>query len=388
MARLLDWFARHARDLPWRKTRDPYAIWVSEVMLQQTQVKTVVPYWERWMRALPTMRALAKASPRKIHKLWEGLGYYTRVRNLQRAARIIVRQHGGRFPEEFAEILALPGVGRYTAGAICSIAFHQPAPVLDGNVIRVLTRLFGIAGDPRETETNALLWRLAERFVTEAANGTPRSTRRATQREVRSPQSAVRSSSPGANCSHLNQSLMELGAVVCTPRRPNCRACPVAAQCVAFRTGRVGEFPAAKPRPAATVRRFAAFVVECDGRFLVRRRPAGGVNAHLWEWPNVEIGNGGADLGTLAQTVLGAKPKALDALCTIRHSITRYRITLEAHVVALGRNRRGPPPAGRWVTPAGLERLPFASAHGKIRQRLLATSGKPREDDDGTSRTE
>ncbi|MGD0614791.1 MAG: A/G-specific adenine glycosylase, partial [Verrucomicrobiota bacterium] len=145
---LLSWYSQNARDLPWRRTRDPYAIWVSEIMLQQTQVKTVLSYWERWMRELPTIESLATASPEKIHKLWEGLGYYTRVRNLQQAARLILERHGGKFPESFDEVLELPGIGRYTAGAICSIAFDQPTPVLDGNVIRVMTRLFGIEKDP------------------------------------------------------------------------------------------------------------------------------------------------------------------------------------------------------------------------------------------------
>ena len=166
---LLAWFGRCARDLPWRRTRDPYAVWVSEIMLQQTQVKTVWPYWERWMRALPTIGALAEARPVRIHKLWEGLGYYTRVRNMQRAAQVIVGQHGGRFPEDFDAVLALPGIGRYTAGAICSIAFNQAKPVLDGNVIRVLTRLFGVGGDPRAKATNARLWALAEELVQCAA---------------------------------------------------------------------------------------------------------------------------------------------------------------------------------------------------------------------------
>jgi len=139
---LKEWFDLHARHLPWRRTRDPYAIWISEIMLQQTQVRTVIPYWERWMRALPDIAAAAKAKPEKLHKLWEGLGYYTRVRNLQHAAKLICERHGGRFPTRFEEVLALPGVGRYTAGAICSIAFGEPVPILDGNVIRVLSRLF------------------------------------------------------------------------------------------------------------------------------------------------------------------------------------------------------------------------------------------------------
>src|SRR5271169_6599673 len=162
---LLNWFSANARDLPWRRTRDPYAIWVSEIMLQQTQVKTVIPYWKRWMRELPTIKAVAKAPSAKIHTLWEGLGYYTRVRNLQKAAQQIVEKHGGKFPQRFDDVLALPGIGRYTAGAICSIAFNQPTPILDGNVIRVLTRTFGIVENPKEKQTNARLWKLAEELV-------------------------------------------------------------------------------------------------------------------------------------------------------------------------------------------------------------------------------
>ncbi len=166
---LLAWFLRNARDLPWRRTSDPYAIWVSEIMLQQTQVKTVMPYWKRWMRALPNLSALARAKPERLHKLWEGLGYYTRVRNLQRAAQCIREEHDGKFPRDFDDVLALPGVGPYTAGAICSIAFNQPKPILDGNVIRVLARLYGIAGNPRERKTNSRLWRIAEELVLQAA---------------------------------------------------------------------------------------------------------------------------------------------------------------------------------------------------------------------------
>src|SRR5438105_1972274 len=210
---LLRWFGEHARDLPWRRTRDPYAIWVSEIMLQQTQVKTVLPYWDRWMRALPTIETLAKARPRTIHKLWEGLGYYTRVRNMQKAARLICDAHGGKFPETFEEILALPGIGRYTAGAICSIGFNQPTPILDGNVVRVLSRVFGINGNSREKLTNKRLWRIAGELVQQAAElkgNLPRFRVHATRR-----------------CSHFNQSLMELGALVCRPKEPQCLLCPI-----------------------------------------------------------------------------------------------------------------------------------------------------------------
>ncbi len=222
---LLEWFSKDARDLPWRRTRDPYAIWVSEIMLQQTQVKTVLPYWERWMRRLPDVAALANAHADELHKLWEGLGYYTRVRNLQSAARVIVAQHGTQFPERFEAVLALPGIGRYTAGAICSIAFNQPTPLLDGNVMRVLTRLFGIAENPRAQPTNEFLWSLAGELVRRAE----------TEAQPRA-------------CSALNQSLMELGALICTPRQPRCEICPVARLCLARRENRIGEIP--NPRPA------------------------------------------------------------------------------------------------------------------------------------------
>src|SRR5689334_2357725 len=161
VAPLLEWFLRSARDLPWRRTLDPYAIWISEIMLQQTQVKTVIPYWTRWMQELPDIQALARAPQERVLKLWEGLGYYRRARHLQNAARAITTTWSGRFPSRHADVLSLPGIGRYTAGAICSIAYNQPTPILDGNVIRVLSRHFGLAGDPREKANNERLWALA-----------------------------------------------------------------------------------------------------------------------------------------------------------------------------------------------------------------------------------
>jgi A/G-specific adenine glycosylase len=356
--RLLAWFSGAARDLPWRRTPDPYAIWVSEIMLQQTQVKTVLPYWKRWMRALPNLEALANANSQRLHKLWEGLGYYTRVRNMQKAARLVMARHEGKFPTDFHDVLALPGIGRYTAGAICSIAFGQPKPILDGNVIRVLTRLFGISGNPREKATNARLWHLAEQLVQRAAQAS-----RFTVHVSRF------SSLVSRSCSQLNQSLMELGALICTPKAPQCGACPVARQCIAFRHGRVTEFPHQAKRLPASARRYVAVVAERRGRFLVRQRPAGVVNAHLWEFPNLEIGQDGTDLRTAAKTLLGFNPSSPEHLCTIKHSITRYRITLDVYRVREGW-KRGTERNGKWIKPSELSRLPFASAHKRI-LRLL-----------------
>jgi A/G-specific adenine glycosylase len=329
---LLEWYAANARDLPWRRTKDPYRVFIAEIMLQQTQVKTVIPYFERWMRQLPTLAAFARARPQKVLKLWEGLGYYTRVRHAHAAAQVILRRHGGRFPRNFDDILALPGIGRYTAGAISSIAFNQPAPILDGNVIRVLSRIFGVEGNPRDKKTNATLWQLARDLV-----------------------SVVPS-----RCSDLNQSLMELGALVCTPRRMRCSICPVRKFCFAFREGRLAEFPMRPPRVPATERRFMAFVARKENRFLVRQRPGGAVNAHLWEFPNIEVGlkdkRDGRDNKDAAFLIVKARP-----ICRIRHSITRHRILLEAYHA-----RAAATTPGIWKTIPQLKRLPFASAHRKI----------------------
>src|SRR5690349_4448454 len=192
---LLAWFAANARELPWRRTKDPYAIHVSEIMLQQTQVKTVIPYWERWMRELPTIEALAKAKPDRVLKLWEGLGYYSRARNLQKAAQLILAGHDGVFPGDLEKILGLPGIGPYTAGAISSIAFGLPAPIVDGNVTRVLARYLGIRGDPKSRETKNALWEAAGRLVNAAHDLNA--------------------------CGDFNEALMELGATVCLPHQPD-----------------------------------------------------------------------------------------------------------------------------------------------------------------------
>jgi A/G-specific adenine glycosylase len=363
---LLEWFEKNARDLPWRRTNDPYAIWVSEIMLQQTQVKTVLPYWERWMGALPTVQALAETEPGTIHKLWEGLGYYTRVRNMQRAAREIVAKHGGKFPREFEAILELPGIGRYTVGAIASIAFNEPRAILDGNVMRVLARVFGISGKVREKPVNEQLWGLAGEFVMEAQT-------------LPVVKGKVRDSSPRLlqsernSCSHLNQSLMELGALICTPKQPKCGLCPVRKYCQALRTGRIGSLPDLGKRAASTPRRFVAFVVEHRGRYLVRQRPAGVVNGHLWEFPNVEVGlekDQRRLMSAATKEALGFNPGRLQRLCTTKHSITRYRITLEVYRAEMKQRPEELTTAGRWLSTQELGELAFTSAHRRILDRI------------------
>ena len=336
---LLSWFAKHARDLPWRRTRDPYAIWISEIMLQQTQVKTVIPYWERWMRALPDIASLAAADPGRVLKLWEGLGYYTRARNLQKAAKVIMHEHAGLFPRRFEDVFALPGVGRYTAGAICSIAFHEPRPILDGNVIRVLTRLFGIVEDPRERTTNEKLWSFAGQLVQAAGS---------------------------RHCSSLNQSLMELGALICTPRQPDCEACPMRRRCVAFRSGRVAQLPNTGPRAASRPRHVFAFVFQHGEEYFVRQRPAGAVNACLWEFPGADVRGAEANPLEILQKQFRLRAKVLKPLPIVRHSIMHYRIKLEAFVLRIGRRDARRLDGGRWLSRAALEQLAFPSAHRKL----------------------
>jgi A/G-specific adenine glycosylase len=349
---LIRWFSQCARDLPWRRTRDPYAIWVSEIMLQQTQVKTVVPYFERWMRELPDIRALADARLERLHKLWEGLGYYTRVRNMHKAAQRIREIHGGQFPSDYQAVLALPGIGRYTAGAICSIAFNQPTPILDGNVIRVLTRTFGIDADPKDKQCNQRLWQLAGALVKEASAGVPHANNASVNR-----------------CAQLNEALMELGALVCTPRQPECIDCPVAPHCVARCDDRVARLPAFRPRPRITRRQYAAFVVKRGNQILIRQRDADAVNGLLWEFPNIEVRSSRADAGRAAQDLFGVRARVLEPLCTIRHSITRYRITLDVYVAA-GLNGAAKRVGGRWVRVSEALQLSFPSAHRRILGRL------------------
>jgi A/G-specific adenine glycosylase len=344
---LLSWFATNARDLPWRDTRDPYAIWISEIMLQQTQVKTVIPYWNRWMGTLPTVNALARCSTQRLLKLWEGLGYYSRVHNAHKSAQLITSKYNGTFPRRYEDVLELPGIGRYTAGAICSIAYNQPRPVLDGNVMRVLTRIMGIFGDPRKNPAHDRLWALAGDLV-RLAHEEPR----------------AKAENGGSNCGALNQALMELGALICTPREPKCRDCPLASACWAFQNNRQTDLPVLGLRDASSKRRFAAFVLERNRKVLIRQRPGDVVNAHLWEFPNREVGAVTNVSKKMAEAELKARLSCLDPWFVIRHSITRYRISLE--VFRAISDSKSDVVEGIWVPTAGLGKYPFSSAHRKI----------------------
>ncbi len=255
---LLGWYQKNARVLPWRTDRDPYHVWLSEIMLQQTRVEAVKGYYSRFLEELPTVADLASAEDDRLMKLWEGLGYYSRVRNLKKAAQVIMAQYGGVFPKEYEEVLALPGIGAYTAGAICSICFDRPTPAVDGNVLRVIAR---ITEDWETIEKPAMKKRVTENLA------------------------AVYPKESGT----FTQSLMELGALVCIPNgEPKCEVCPVRSQCRAYANGTWKQLPVRVPKKGRRIEYKTVFVLECEDSVAVCRRPPDGLLAGMWEFPNVE----------------------------------------------------------------------------------------------------
>jgi A/G-specific adenine glycosylase len=288
--RLLQWYERHRRDLPWRTTNDAYRIWISEVMLQQTRVQAVIPYYHNFLRVFPDVRALAKAPEAKLLATWSGLGYYSRARNLQRAAQAIVEQHGGIFPRDFGTTLALPGVGRYTASAVLSIAYQVPLAVLDGNVARVLSRLFAISANSKTASGREILWRLADDLI-----------------------SAER---PG----DFNQAMMELGATICLPQAPRCPQCPLRRSCVALIRNEMDRFPPPSEQPQSIERRWiAAIVRDPKGRLLMVQRPeASNWLGGFWEIPMWEETGRELPHGIALRDRIGMVP----------HTITKHKITV------------------------------------------------------------
>ena len=255
---LLPWYEKHKRDLPWRKDQDPYHVWLSEIMLQQTRVEAVKGYYIRFLDALPTVDTLAVCDDDLLHKLWEGLGYYSRVRNLKKAAIVIMDQHEGVFPRTYADILALPGIGEYTAGAVCSIAFGLKTPAVDGNVLRVLSRL---RNDPAPIDQPE------------------------TKKDVRAALEAVYPDEAGA----FTQALMELGATLCGPNwKPRCEECPCKDICLGYREGTAESLPVKSPKKEKRLEKRTVFIVSCDGKYALEKRPNRGLLAGLWQFPNVE----------------------------------------------------------------------------------------------------
>jgi A/G-specific adenine glycosylase len=337
--KLLDWYQRHARDLAWRRSRDPYRVWVSEIMLQQTQVATVADYFPRFLAAFPDVASLAAADEAQVLRLWEGLGYYRRARQLHRAAKLIVAEHQGRFPNDVAAVRSLPGIGRYTAGAILSIAFDAPQPILEANTIRLFSRLIAYRGDPRSKPGENLLWLLAEELL------------------------------PRSGSSRFNQALMELGSLVCTPRAPACEPCPVRSLCPTHRQGLQDSIPLPKPKLRIEAVRELLLVVRSRDRVLLRQRQASERWAGLWDFPRFPIdaddGSVEAIVAKLAATT-GVTARIAAPLTTLKHGVTRFRITLDCHWADCLRAPRRLPTGVLWLRPSQLADYPLSTTGRKV----------------------
>jgi A/G-specific adenine glycosylase len=336
----------HARrDLPWRRNRTPYAVWISEVMLQQTQVATVIPYFERWLTRFPGVRTLADAPLDDVLKSWEGLGYYARARNLQAAAQIMVEQHGARVPGDRASLIALPGIGRYSAGAILSIAFGQPEPILDGNVRRVLCRLEDIAGDPREPEIEERLWQLSGEMVR---------------------------AGPEGRAGEFNEALIELGALICTPDRPDCPRCPVQQYCLAYKRGTALLRPVRRKKHATPYYDVVAAVIpDEERRVLIVRRRAEGLLGGLWGFPGGVVGTDEDLADAVGRTVrqqCGLTASARAVIRTVKHAYTHFRITLHAFTAEIEGGEAQPLTCAevRWVRIDELDAYAFPATDRKV----------------------
>ena len=340
--KLLRWYDQHRRDLPWRRTSDPYAIWIAETMLQQTQVATVAPYYERFLRALPTVRALDRAPLSKVLALWSGLGYYRRAENLKKSAREIVRKYGGHLPDDYHALLALPGVGDYTAGAVLSIAFQKSFPAIDGNALRVLHRLLAPEND-RELRQAAV--------------------------------ALVPQSRPG----YFNQGLMELGATICVAKDPRCPRCPLAAHCQTRALDRQAKRFRIKKSALIRDIEWPLAILRQDRKVLLRQRLRKGLLAGLWEFPGAERTAGKGlrqSLATqLAELSLPLRPRR--CIGEFRHSITNRKIRSSVYLIDFpeGMTFRLPNRRWRWLSPASLKELPVSSMTFKA-AKILATHEK------------
>jgi A/G-specific adenine glycosylase len=339
------WYARHRRSLPWRKSRDPYTIWVSEIMLQQTRVDQAAPYFDRFMKRFPTVRDLAAAGQEEVLKAWEGMGYYSRARNLHRAAQIVAEEMEGYLPEDAEALRKLPGIGPYTAGAIASIAFGLDEPVLDGNVIRVFTRLFAISADSAATDTRKQLWSLGEKII------------------------------PPGKAGDFNQALMDLGATVCLPRNPRCDACPVREACQAFQAGDPERYPRKKARKPVPHETIVAGIIRKKGRILIARRKPEGLLGGLWEFPGGKKESGETLEEALVREIREETDVrvSIDSLLTrVEHAYSHFRITLHAFecTYIAGRARALGSDAVKWILPGELDRHAFPAANHKIIEAL------------------
>ncbi|MBD3265713.1 A/G-specific adenine glycosylase [bacterium] len=338
---LLNWFRKNKRALPWRQTKEPYRIWISEIMLQQTRVEAVIGYYHRFLEAFPTIHALARAKEDHVLKLWEGLGYYSRARNLHRAAKIVVNDQNGEFPDTLDTIQALPGIGKYTAAAIGSIAHGLRAPVLDGNVKRVVTRLYAVEAFIEQAKTTEKLYVFLDAMLS------PRS--------------------PG----DFNEAVMELGARVCLPRKPKCAECPIRKHCEAFAQGRPQEFPFRKPKKPIPHHEVVAAAIKKNGRYLLGKRPSSHMLGGLWEFPGGKVEEGETHKQALKRELkeeVGIKIRVHNHLVSVNHAYSHYSVTL--HLYLCEHLDGKPQPlyhaALKWIPKSQLKKYPFPAANIKF----------------------
>lgn len=338
---LLDWYKKNRRSLPWRKTSDPYAIWVSEVMLQQTQVKTVIPYYSRFMAIFPNPKALAGAHPQQVLKLWEGLGYYARARNMHGAAREIVARHGGVLPQNYKALKTLPGIGDYIAAAVSSIAFGKPHAAVDGNVKRVLARFQLMDLPVNDPKGGKFFQAAAETFLDNSNPGT------------------------------FNQAMMELGALVCTPRNPDCQGCPLARKCRAFREKAVNDYPRRIKKARTPEYHIAVGIIWKGSRVLITQRKPEGLLGGLWEFPGGKLRNNETPPDACAREIkeeVNLEVETLERIARIRHAYTHFRIVMDVFRCAYQSGRvhlRGPVDF-RWIRLHEIEKFPFPGANRKF----------------------
>jgi len=348
---LMDWFSRAQRPMPWRSFPSPYWVWVSEAMLQQTQVVTVIPYFYRFVSQFPDIETLATADSQAVLKAWEGLGYYSRARNLHRAAKTMIQDFGGGVPSDYMTLQQLPGFGPYIAAAVASIAFEVPVPVVDGNVLRVFARFWGLADDIRSPKMRNLVF---DGLMPIVATVRP---------------------------SQFNQAIMELGALVCTPKGPSCGQCPLAEDCVALQTRRVAELPFKSSKPPVPHYMIGVGVVEKAGRLLIGRRRDDQMLGGLWEFPGGKQEPGESIEATIQREVreeLGIDVNVGDCVAVVKHAYTHFKITLHAHRCRWVSGEPSPKSAEelRWVTLDDLDHYPFPKANVRVIEALKIQSGK------------
>jgi len=344
---ILDWFQQNSRDLPWRRTYDPYHIWISEIMLQQTQMDRVVEYFKRWIKCFPDIESLANAGEEEVLKLWEGLGYYSRAGNILKTARILKTKFNGTIPADHDELLKLPGIGKYTAGAIMSIAFNKNYPLVDANIERIFARLFNLAKPVKNKKTNMYIWQKAWELL------------------------------PQGNARYFNQALMELGALVCIARNPRCMICPITTDCLAFSLDLTPERPVLQEPVKTVFIEMATGILFKNGKCFIQKRKAHGVWANLWEFPGGRLEPGETPEMALVreyQEETDLVVGDLEKIITVHHSYTIYRVTLHCYFCSLKDDDQEPllhtAQEFRWVTPDELSNYAFPAGHRKLIQYL------------------